>query len=72
MADVTQTFSTHRRFFPLFHFIAVPLLVINLIVRIIYAYRHWGSRLPLWEIVLAVALLCVALASRVMVLTVQD
>lgn len=72
MADATQSFSTHRRFFPLFHFIAIPLLVINLFVRIMYAYRHWGARLALWEIVVAVALLCVAFASRVMVLAVQD
>jgi hypothetical protein len=72
MAEATQTFSTHRRFFPLFHFTAIPLLVINLIVRIIYAYRHWPARMALWEIVVAVALLCVAFASRVMVLTVQD
>jgi hypothetical protein len=72
MAEATQTYATHRRFFPLFHFTAIPLLVINLIVRIIYAYRHWGSRLPLWEIVLAFALICLALAARRMVLMVQD
>src|SRR5258706_2802504 len=72
MADAPQSYSTHRRFFPLFHFIAVPLLTINLVVRIIYAYRHWGARLVWWEIVVAVALLCVAFASRIMVLAVQD
>ena len=72
MAEATQSFATHRRFFPLFHFIAIPLLVINLVVRIIYAYRHWGARLVWWEVVVAVALLCVAFASRVMVLAVQD
>ena len=72
MAEATQSFATHRRFFPLFHFIAIPLLVINLIVRIIYAWRHWGARLVWWEVVVAVALLCVGFASRVMVLAVQD
>lgn len=72
MADATQSFATHRRFFPLFHFIAIPLLVINLVVRVIYAWMHRGARLVWWEIVVAVALLCVAFASRVMVLTVQD
>jgi hypothetical protein len=72
MADATQSYATHRRFFPLFHFFAIPLLVINLIVRIIYAWMHRGARLVWWEIAVALALLAVAFASRVMVLTVQD
>ncbi|MEA2239577.1 MAG: hypothetical protein QOC81_4301 [Thermoanaerobaculia bacterium] len=72
MADATQSFANHRRFYPLFHFISVPLLVINLIVRIIYAVRHWGARLLWWEVVVAVALICLALAARQMALTVQD
>jgi hypothetical protein len=72
MAEATQSYSTHRRFFPLFHFFAIPLLVINLIIRIIYAWFHRGARLVWWEIVVAVALLAVAFASRIMVLAVQD
>lgn len=72
MAEETQTYGSHRRYFPLFHFIAIPLLVINLVVRVIYAWMHRGARLVWWEIVVAVALLCVAFASRIMVLTVQD
>jgi len=72
MADVTQSYPTHRRYFPLFHFIAVPLLVINLIIRIVYAILHRGARLVWWEIVFALALVCLALATRRMVLTVQD
>jgi hypothetical protein len=72
MAEATQTYATHRRFFPLFHFIAIPLLVINLIIRIIYAIRHWGARLVWWEIVVAFALVCLALAARRMALSNQD
>jgi len=72
MADATQSFANHRRFFPLFHFIAIPLLFINLVIRVIYAWMHRGARLVWWEIVVAVALLCVAFASRIMVLAVQD
>lgn len=64
--------KTHRRFFPLFHFTAIPLLVINLIVRIVYAIVHRGARLVWWEIAFAFALVCLALATRIMVLTVQD
>ena len=72
MAEATQSYATHRRYFPLFHFFAIPLLVANLIVRIIYAWMHRGARLVWWEIVVALALLAVAFASRVMALTVQD
>lgn len=72
MADATQSYGTHRRYFPLFHFFAIPLLFINLIVRIIYAWMHRGARLVWWEIAVALALLAVAFASRIMVLTVQD
>jgi len=72
MADATQSYATHRRFFPLFHFFAIPLLVINLIVRIIYAWMHRGARLVWWEVVVALALIAVAFASRIMALTVQN
>ena len=72
MADATQSYGTHRRYFPLFHFFAIPLLTINLIVRIIYAWMHRGARLVWWEIAVALALLAVAFASRIMALTVQD
>ncbi|MEA2415468.1 MAG: hypothetical protein QOI58_2125, partial [Thermoanaerobaculia bacterium] len=44
MAEATQSYATHRRYFPLFHFFAIPLLVANLIVRIIYAWMHRGAR----------------------------
>ena len=72
MADATQSFATHRRFFPLFHFFAIPLLVINLIVRIVYAWMHRSARLVWWEVAVALALLALGFAARVMVLTVQD
>jgi len=72
MADATQSYGTHRRYFPLFHFFAIPLLFINLVVRIIYAWMHRGARLVWWEIAVALALLAVAFASRIMALTVQN
>ena len=72
MADATQSYPTHRRYFPLFHFVVLPLLAINLIIRIVYAILHRGARLVWWEIVFALALVCLALATRRMVLTVQD
>ena len=72
MAQATQSYATHRRFFPLFHFFAIPLLFANLIIRIVYAWMHRGARLVWWEIVVALALVGLAFAARIMVLTVQD
>jgi hypothetical protein len=72
MADATQSFASHRRFLPLYHFVTIPLLAINLIIRIVYAIMHRGGRLVWWEIVFALALVFLALTARTMVLTVQD
>jgi hypothetical protein len=68
----TQTHATHRRYYPLFHFVVVPLLVINLVVRVVYAFRHAGARLVWWEVVFAVTLALFAWTARVMALRVQD
>jgi len=67
-----QSYATHRRFLPLYHFVLIPLLGINLIVRIVYAVRHAGARLNWWEVVIAFALLLFALLARFMTLRVQD
>jgi hypothetical protein len=72
MAEATQSYATHRRYFPLFHFFVIPLLFINLIIRIVYAWMHRGARLVWWEIAVALALFALAFAARVMAVTVQD
>jgi hypothetical protein len=65
-------YSGHRRYRPLFHFIAIPILGINLIVRIVMAVRHPEVMLFWWEIVVASGLVCLAFAARLMALAVQD
>jgi len=73
MSSDRQSYATHRRFLPLYHFVAIPLLSINLIVRIVYAFRHaGGAAINWWEVIVALALLLLALLSRYMVLRVQD
>jgi hypothetical protein len=69
-----QSFKNHTRFDPLFHFTAMPLLLLNLILSIYYTVRHWPihCRLSLWWIVMAVALLVLAGALRGATLRVQD
>jgi uncharacterized protein DUF6526 len=71
MAAQTQTYKSHRRFLPPFHFFVVPVLALNTL----NALRHlWlipnGS--TAWAAVVAAALLMLALLSRMMAVTVQD
>ena len=71
MADSGQTYQTHTRWFPLFHFFVAPVLLLNVIVRAIKLYRV-PSNLDAWELIIAITLVGLALAARVMALTVQD
>jgi hypothetical protein len=71
MAD-PQTHATHRRYYPLYHFVVIPLLLLNVIVRVVYAFRHAGARMVWWEVVFAVTLGLFAWTARAMALRVQD
>ena len=67
MAETTQTYKTHARFFPLFHFFVAPVLLLNFV----NAIRHLYLRPSLstgWAIVVAAALVALALAARLMAL----
>ena len=71
MAQPEQNYKNHIRFFPPFHFFVLPVFLINVIVTAWLLYRS-PSRLAVWELVVAVALLMAALTARVMALAVQD
>ncbi len=66
-----QTFANHTRFFPLFHFVAVPLLVLNLLYSL-YTLVRAPSLATIASAVLAAGVVAAALAARMMVLTVQN
>jgi hypothetical protein len=66
-----QSYSNHTRWFPLFHFVASPILLACLIWAIWNAIRlpsadHW------WMAVFAIGVFLAALASRAMAVRVQD
>lgn len=71
MANQTQTFSTHRRFIPAFHFFALPVLLINMFV---VAMQFWKDpRLTnAWAVLVAIALAIGISVSRFMPLRAQD
>jgi Family of unknown function (DUF6526) len=71
MATQTQNFGNHKRHFPLFHFIASPLLAIYLVYAI-YTLVRGPSLATAMNVVLAAGVNAMLFASRLMVLTVQN
>src|SRR4051812_9737198 len=58
-----QSYQTHRRFHPVYHFIIAPIFGINLIVAIVIAVRYF-SWIAVWNAVMALAMLFLALIVR--------
>ena len=71
MAEVAQTYATHRRFYPLFHFVVFPILTANLLVQLLVLYRH-PNRWSVWNVFVAFAFVAFSWTTRTMVLRVQD
>lgn len=72
-----QSYASHRKFVPGFHFVAVPILFINLLwslYRLFWGYP--GLEVPVFDRVLAVAvavaLALIALYARIFPLKAQD
>ena len=70
MAD-TQTYSNHVRWFPPFHFVLAPFMLVNLIYWIVRMVQvpSWDHG---WMIVVSLALTVMILVARVQALKVQD
>lgn len=73
-----QSYATHRRFVPAYHFVTFGILTINLVWTVAAAIRYWspnstGARISLiMGVLMAIALLLVALYARVFALAAQD
>ena len=71
MAEPVQSYKSHARYFPLFHFVASPILLLNFL----NAVRHlWltPNLSTAFATLVAFGLVAGLLAARVMALTVQD
>ncbi len=66
-----QTYQNHARYFPAFHFVTLPLL---LLYSIGTAYAAYSTRslLAHLDLMLSIALILLALTARHMAVTVQD
>jgi hypothetical protein len=71
MSRSPQTYANHRRFFPLYHYVALPILLANVVVAVAHAIRQ-PSAFNGWLVVLAIGLLSGLLALRASALIVQN
>jgi hypothetical protein len=71
MPDKPQSYQSHGRFDPPFHFFIIPVMLINFIVSIVYAVRH-TSGMTIWFVVVSLALLMAAFKMRLYALRNQD
>lgn len=70
-APRTQSFANHRRFFALYHYVALPILIANLVVTTIHAVR-FPSAWTIWIVVVSFGLVAGLVASRTSTLIVQS
>jgi hypothetical protein len=69
-----QNFKNHTRYYPPFHFVVIPILLINLILAIVYTVRHYPEHfhMALWWIVMSVVLFMIAGIARDSAIKVQN
>lgn len=66
-----QSFKSHRRYIPAYHFFALPVLILNVVAQVLYFFKY-HTAYKLFMIVVAIALVVFAFATRYMVARVQD
>ena len=71
MSNATQSFQNHTRVVPAFHFVTLPLLVINLVWSVARVVRHPSADSGM-GLVLGVALVLLATFTRQFAVSVQD
>ena len=67
----TQTYATHRRWVPYFHFFAAPVLGINVLAAL-YMLIRYPSLWSAWNVLVAGALAALAWATRSFATRAQD
>jgi len=69
--DSVQNYGNHVRWFPPYHFVVVPILVINFVVMVVRAVRE-PSLTTAWAALASLAIVAGLILCRMMVLSVQD
>jgi hypothetical protein len=71
VSESGQTYANHARFYPLFHFLAAPILLANLLWALWHVVRAPSGN-TVWSAIVAAGLVGGLTAARLMALTVQD
>ncbi len=71
MADTGQNYKNHAKFFPPFHFIAAPILLLNFINQLRHVWAN-PNRSTAFAALVAFGILTGLFAARLMALKVQD
>jgi Family of unknown function (DUF6526) len=71
MPSSPQNYANHRRFFPLFHYVALPIFLANVVVVVAHAIRQ-PSAFNAWLVVLSIGLVSGIIAVRASALIVQN
>ena len=67
-----QTFANHTKFFPLFHFFVLPVLLVNLGRSVYWLWKTDLTFASVFGVLTALALIGGFLSARIFALTVQD
>jgi hypothetical protein len=71
MPRTPQTYATHRRIFPVYHYVALPIFLANVVIAVAHAIRQ-PSVFNAWLVVLAIGLVSGIIAVRASTLIVQN
>lgn len=71
MTESAQSYKSHKRWVPLFHFFALPVLIVNVGVAT-WQWNQLRTGSSGWQVVVAVALLVAFFLARDMTLTAQN
>lgn len=71
MAESTQTYKSHRRYIPIFHFFAIPVLMLNVVAQLL-RFNKYRTTYSGWLVLVAIALVILIFAARSMASRVQD
>ena len=71
MAEPVQSFQSHTRWYPPFHYFVLPILFANLLYQAYHVFQA-PSFYTVWGVIVALGLLALAVATRQMVISVQD
>lgn len=67
----TQNYSNHTRWFPLVHFVVMPIFILNLLFQTFRFYQEPGLDRGVW-VVVCLGFILLSLAARLQALTAQD